>query len=368
MTSDATAPTPDNVLPFSDHSSIQTQARQWLIRLDSDNPLSPPEEQALRQWLGQSSAHRRELERISAFWHDANILNELYTPAYEQASRRWHRRLASLMQLPSQAWNRGGAIAATVSLAMALVFVLLPADKQASNGIYVSALGEVTKHRLADGSIVRLNTDSQIQVAYSEGTRNIRLLRGEAHFKVASNKDWPFQVYAGSGMAKALGTAFSVRLHPDTVQVTVDEGRVALSAATEPSPLAEMQQLASLARGDSAMLTEHSSQHANQLPSQRHQVTQIPMPELQRKLAWHSGYLVFVGDPLIDVIAEVSRYTTVNINIADPALQQLRVGGRFKVGELEAMFDVLQTSFGIQVSQLDSQHVQLHRAHRAPQQ
>ena len=71
---------------------------------------------------------------------------------------------------------------------------------------------------------------------------------------------------------------------------------------------------------------------------------------------------MFVGDPLIEVIAEMSRYTTININIPDPALQQLRVGGRFKVGELDAMFDVLQTSFGIHVSHLDSQHIQLQSA------
>lgn len=360
------ASSPDNVLPFEDHSSIQAHARQWLVRLDSDAPLNPSEERALRQWLSQSRAHRREFERISAFWHDANILNELHTPAYDQTSRRWHRLQGSLYrltQLPRHAWGRAGALAATVTLALALVFVVMPLDKTASNGIYVSALGEVSKHRLADGSIVRLNTDSQIAVDYSDGSRNIRLLRGEAHFKVAHNPDWPFQVYAGSGMAKALGTAFSVRLHQDALQVTVDEGRVALSAAAELAPLAQMQPLASLASGDSARLSQQPDQTYSHSP----QITQIPAPELQRQLAWHQGYLVFVGDPLSQVIAEVSRYTTVNIHIADPALQQLRVGGRFKVGELEAMFEVLQTSFGIQVSQLDSQHIQLHQIPTATQ-
>ena len=359
MTRNTTAPQAAKVLPFEDHNSIRAQARQWLIRLDCDDPLNQQEQQALQQWLAQSKAHRSELERISAFWHQANILSELQTPAYQQASRRWRKLLAAWLQLPSQTWGRAGALAATVTLAMALVFVLLPLNKQASNGIYVSALGEVTRHRLVDGSVVRLNTDSQIAIDYSDGTRNIRLLRGEAHFKVAHNPDWPFQVYAGSGMAKALGTAFTVRLHPDAVQVTVDEGRVALSAATEPKPMAQMQPLASLASGDSARLSRPGDSQAY---PQSHQITHIPPPELQRKLAWHSGYLVFVGEPLADVIAEVSRYTTVNINIADPSLQQLRVGGRFKVGELDAMFDVLQTSFGIQVSHLDSQHIQLQKA------
>ena len=366
MTSETVINSPDNVLPFDDFSSIQTQAREWLIRLDRDTPPSAAEKESLRQWLAQSSAHRRELERISAFWDDANILNELSTPVYDQASNRWRELLTPLTRLPTTVWGRSGAIAASFALAMVMVFALLPAANDSTNGIYVSALGEVQEQKLVDGSIIKLNTDSQIQVEYSDGQRKIRLLRGEVHFDVASNQDWPFQVYAGSGMVKAVGTAFSVRLHPDAVQVIVNEGQVDLSSAVQveqAAPITKMHKLASLDSGQSLTLKRVQGSDPQQPQLQQLQpITQIPAPELERKLAWRSGYLVFVGDPLIEVIAEMSRYTTININIPDPALQQLRVGGRFKVGELDAMFDVLQTSFGIHVSHLDSQHIQLQSA------
>ena len=64
------------------------------------------------------------------------------------------------------------------------------------------------------------------------------------------------------------------------------------------------------------------------------------------------------GDPLSHVVDEVSRYTPVTIDIADSTLRDLRIGGRFKVGELDAMLDALKT-FGIQVSYLDDQYIQL---------
>ena len=43
------------------------------------------------------------------------------------------------------------------------------------------------------------------------------------------------------------------------------------------------------------------------------------------------------------MVDEVNRYTPVTIDIADSELRDLRIGGRFKVGELDAMLDALKT-------------------------
>ena len=59
------------------------------------------------------------------------------------------------------------------------------------------------------------------------------------------------------------------------------------------------------------------------------------------------------------MVAELNRYLPLRIEIVDSALSDLPIGGRFKVGELEALFDVLETSFDVQVSRLDDQHVKL---------
>ena len=88
----------------------------------------------------------------------------------------------------------------------------------------------------------------------------------------------------------------------------------------------------------------------------------IPTQELERKLAWRTGYLVFAGDPLSQVIDEISRYTPISIQMANPEMADIRVGGRFKVGELDAMLEVLETSFGLQVSYLDDHRIQLRPA------
>lgn len=375
-----------NILPFDDHSTIQAQAREWLIRLDRDEPPSASEIQQLRQWAAQSPAHRAEFDRISAFWSDANILTELSTPVYNRAgfslANLWQPLWAKL-KIGSPAFNGRGAIAASLCLAVAIVFFISPNASDSSNGIYASAIGELQERKLVDGSVIHINTDSQVQVDYSDQVRKIRLLRGEAHFQVAPDSDWPFEVYAGKGRVKAVGTAFSVRLNTATIDVTVSHGRVDLASSLE-APLQNsptsaaptnaptqtaaqataprLQTIASLDIGQTASFKNTAISHSAATASQLDSIDRLPPEQLERRLAWRTGYLVFKGEPLAHVVAEINRYTPISIEIADPTLQTLRVGGRFKVGELSAMLEVLETGFGIQVSALDDQRIQLQAA------
>ena len=92
-----------------------------------------------------------------------------------------------------------------------------------------------------------------------------------------------------------------------------------------------------------------------------HKVEKLDLapPEATRKLAWRQGMLVFTGESLPSVVADVSRYTDVQIEIADPELNNLKVGGYFKVGEVEPMLEALEGSFGVRVERLDAKHVRL---------
>ena len=361
----------DNVSQFQDRETLEHEARQWLVRLDSNQPLSPDDKQQLHHWMARSPAHRQELERIAEFWDNSNILTELYIPMQETArAKRSPLSFSGLMT----GWllsPRNAALAMSVLLTVVGLRVYwFAAPLDASNGIYAAAIGELRIETLVDGSVLEINTDSQVQVDYSEHTRKIRLLRGEAHFRVAHDTAWPFDVHAGKGMVTAVGTAFSVRLQHEQLSVIVTDGRVDL-AASRP------QQTTVIAQDQSAVATR-----ANPLPLQKvgtlnegqgvtfnplpgnnppHKLVQLPLEqkEMARQLAWREGYLVFEGEPLSLVVAELNRYLPFTVEIADPRISSLPIGGRFKVGELEALFDVLETSFNIQVSRLDDQHIKL---------
>ena len=203
---------------------------------------------------------------------------------------------------------------------------------------------------------MHLNTNSQLHVAYSTSARQVRLLQGEAHFKVAENADAPFRVQAGSEWVEAVGTAFAVHLSENGVDVTVTEGRVKLSrtaagadAATTTVDAAtgghvmpvEQSALGMLEAGQRAVIVQEDSNVSGSVS--------IDAADVDRELAWRDGVLLFTGEPLDVVVREISRYTTMQIEIADPSIRALPVGGRFPIGETDAMFYALETNFGLAV-------------------
>lgn len=68
---------------------------------------------------------------------------------------------------------------------------------------------------------------------------------------------------------------------------------------------------------------------------------------------------MFAGETLEQVVHEISRYSEQTIRITDPNLRQLKIGGQFRIGQTQAMFDVLESNFNIQVSHLDNGHITL---------
>lgn len=351
-----------------DSKTIAKEAREWLIRLDGDEEPGADEKASLQAWVAQSETHRQELARISAFWDEASVLTELSIPLQNEAQ---NRRAVS-----GQGFANRYVGALSVLCVLSVLLLGFNAYKHsvnaATNGIYTTNIGELQAHTLADGSVLRLNTNSQVEVSFNSRARNIRLLRGEAHFDVSHNRRWSFHVYAGLGRVKAVGTAFGVRLVDDRVKVIVSDGKVDLAVpidvkrgvpASERGP-AVLQSIGQLDRGqeasfDSRVEVVEGSGGSSIGSVQNLNINSLPEAELGRQLAWRDGFLVFNALPLSQVVKELNRYTSLNIKILDDELNTLKIGGRFKISEMDAMFDVFESSFGITVSRVDEKNIHL---------
>jgi len=271
---------------------------------------------------------------------------------------------------------RAGLAAAVIVIGLAATFWLRP-DPLSGNDFYATAVGQQLSMTLTDGSIVILNTNTQIKVDYDHEYRNIRLLQGEAHFTVAKNPVRPFRVYAGNGRVQAVGTAFSVYLRDDSVDVTVTEGEVVLESVgqagvdllPQPGKLpGSNQSSGAIATVDDGIVEALSKLKAGESASFQIAVNAdvariidaietVEAPEMAKRLSWREGILTFAGDPLAVVVDEISRYTTISIEISDPVVRATRIGGRFPIGETDAMFDALEANFGLQVTRLSHDHV-----------
>lgn len=345
------------IVELKDRLTLQEQARAWLMRLDADTQLSDPERDELREWLAQSPAHRLELVRIARLWQGANVLTQLAPHLRKPASGR-------PFGLDTQRAAWAGALLLLVAVG-SLVPGWIQQRRLGSNGVYAAALGEHKSFTLADGTVLDLNSASEVRVEYSATVRDVRLLRGEVHFNVAHDARHPFETYAGVDLIRAVGTAFSVYLHDEQVRVTVDEGRVAIGSMAKGPPAddstttvrpvgkprsngANVRSLGSLVAGQSATLNDAGAK-----------IRILAAADLEGQMAWRKGLLVFSGEPLSQFVAEVSRYTPVSIEIADPALNDLPIGGRFRIDDFPAILDALESSFPIRVERVDSGHVRL---------
>ncbi|MGE0410023.1 MAG: FecR family protein, partial [Amphiplicatus sp.] len=329
--------------------------------------LSIEDRAAFREWIKRSPRHYREIIRLARLSGEINVISEMAGPL--KAAAESLAPIARPQARPLLASRRRGAVLAGLALALVVGTAIIMGRAFLFNGPYViaTAIGGYGERILPDGSVVKLNTASQIEVDYSQTERRVRLLKGEAFFDVAHNADHPFLVYAGDKMVRAVGTAFAVRWTDGDLFVTVAEGRVEYGVARS-SPdgardggaaLAKIQSpdegtAAPLALDAGHVLTVQSGVGGREIKD-------LSAQDLNRQLSWRSGVLDFTDKPLIDVVHEMSRYTELKIEIADPALRDLKLSGVFRTGETSELFDALTLSFDVEVEQVNKKLVRLRR-------
>ncbi|MGS2723349.1 FecR family protein [Porticoccus sp. GXU_MW_L64] len=384
-----------NVTGFANPQKIKEEAALWLLKIEEESPLPPEEVANLRQWVDTSEVHRQVIVHMSQTWGDMEILSEMMAPptarqwSFWELLRTWLLSpLVALLLLiikPVRTTPQPGfALACSLAIGVLVtLWALNPQNNEPSNR-YLTQVSEQAHYTLADGSQLWLNSNSEVEVIYSDNFRRIRLLRGEAHFDVKRDTQRPFEVYSNDRLVRALGTAFSVYRSKDSIEVFVSEGRVELaivdetlvitpddlpsgSAAlpagkvglpvTREAPAAIKTYVGELAAGQSVSIPTKNGDAPVEMHSE--DIVEHDAGEVIRKLSWLDGKLVFAGESLEQVVTEISRHTSMRIDVADPALKTMRIGGHFQAGDTDALFYVLESGFGIQVNKLNENHVEL---------
>ncbi|PNU02129.1 FecR family protein [Novosphingobium guangzhouense] len=316
---------------------IEDAAARWAVEQDAG--LTDEGIAALEQWLGSDSRHPPAFEKARAAWrfmgHPAirsevaqRRLSEPPLPGYPPVGRPGGKRK----------W-----IAPAIAASIALVVVGTIRDwPTALQSDAMTATGEQRTLTLADGSQVRLNTDSAISIDYQTDRRIVHVLKGEAAFSVARDPQRPFSVEAKGGSTTALGTRFIVDRHADTTQVTVTQHSVRVAAPGFGASTAIVKEGQSVAYGKSGIGSIHAI-------------------DANAASAWTRKRLVFVDQPLRDVVAELNRYHPGFIVIIGTDLGDRRVSGIFRTNNPVAALDTLQASLKLGSTRLTDRVIFIHR-------
>jgi transmembrane sensor len=336
---------------FQEQLSVAEQAAHWVRVLNSDDP---QQSAAFVEWIKASPLHVREL--LLASWLDDELgaidperridVRELIerarsnvfpigprfsvpAPAPEPALKTQPRRSAWL-----------GRIAASAALISILAIGVWYARSTGDNS-YATNLGEQRVFELADGSVVFLNTQSRVQVRYSEATRDIYLRDGQALFQVRHDAARPFRVHAGSAVIQAIGTQFDVRLYSDKATVAVVEGIVQVSSSdgddgAPASGSAPERAPTRIVAGEGATV---ETDGVIELTSK---------VDAEAVTAWRRQRLVFRDAPLSDIANEFNRYNLVpRLRVESPEVAAQRYNGSFNAHSPESLLNYLAQDEGL---------------------
>ncbi|TQV85900.1 FecR family protein [Aliikangiella coralliicola] len=310
-------------------TQVREQAADWLLRMESSN-LDELEEQQFVSWLNHDELHQDIFAQVEQVWLDTGQLPDNSVQTAQVVKLEQPTQHGDKNERRSVGW-KPWAIAASLLLGMLVIF---PEFQLRYSADYMTSVGEQREVILEDNSRVLLNTDSAIQVHYSDNLRRVVLLQGEAFFDVMDEPDRAFIVNAGELSARALGTAFSVRLfQDDSARVTVTEHRVQVKTSNDTS-------------GEKHLVDEGQAFYQENGESKLQSVDPL------QATAWHKGRLIIDNQPLAEVIEEINRYHSGKIVLRGDGVNDLIVSGVFRLDQPLATLEKLKVSLKLDITQI----------------
>jgi transmembrane sensor len=351
------------ILAFPDMAALASEAAAWVARFDAGD-VSAKDQAAFQAWLNRSALHREAIAEYGSFWSEFDQLRQLTDSIGAEREVDTQAKRSAVFS-GTKYWLAACAAAVIVVVGAGGVFMREIPDRPSAQHAsaqqataprasvrqsYATAIGAQKKFTLADGSVVTLNTNSRIDVEILGNRRDIHLVHGEAYFEVVHDKTRPFTVYANQYVVRDIGTAFAVHLLDKClVNVRVTKGSVEIAARTREGEVADG------ARSLGVIVAGHDVVFGQKIE----RAAVVSDAELGRKLAWRQGQLIYSGQPLAEVLADIGRYSDIEIELGDPALGKLPVGGAFSVNQTDAIFAALENNFGVHAEWIDARHVRL---------
>ncbi|MBL9211885.1 MAG: FecR domain-containing protein [Opitutaceae bacterium] len=329
MPSAGETPSPSDV----PRNRAEAEAADWLIA--TDRGLTDAERRDFERWLAADARHAAAWAEAQQMWIRLDRADEL--PGAADAPVRGFAPAGRLR-----------ALAAAAAVAFVAFLGWRALQDESGRPARVVHL-EPHVQTLADGTEVELNADAEIRTEFTPDLRRVRLVRGEAHFKVKKNPARPFEVDAGGVAVRALGTAFNVRLAGNRVGVLVTEGRVEVVAATGTAPVGMAPEAAAILEPRQQVSVPIAG---GELPA----VSTLTPADMEHSLAWLGLRLRFEDMPLVDVAAEFNRFSAARARprlVVDESAARVLVAGTFRADNVDVFLRFLERGFGVKVEPRD---------------
>ncbi len=312
----------------SSSDQLLEEAAQWVSVLNTGSP-KVADNQAFLKWINASSKHQQAYQKMTEAWQLTSQLDQIPEFIHE-IDQNCTQRAA-----PHNYAHFFAFAACLLLMIGAFSLNYLPAQYEPQLQSFSTAVGETKSITLKDGSVLSLNTDTQIDIRFTAKQRYLKLIKGEALFDVASNPDRPFIVNTGDGRVQAVGTAFNIKKQARTTSVTITEGVVLIET-----------------NGINQSIQVTANHHVVLEP---YHTPVVHNANIGRLLAWQNQQLIYSQAPLKQVIEDLNRYLAVPVSLAPVstfdtgAIDALKVDGTLNVNDPEEALTALLASFDLEL-------------------
>lgn len=336
---------------LSSQEGIDGDALDWHVRRTGGG-FDAQDEAAFQAWLAADAGHRSAYRRQQDRWEAldrlpadglavlrANLRDDL---AAEAASARMAAPMRRRFFVPAFSAAAVAVVTGAVGFAAWDHWSARPVFAQD----FSTPRGQQRDMTLPDGSRLRLDTATRVEVTYYRQRREVKLAEGQVFFSVQGDPARPFDVLAGPLRITVVGTRFSVRHTPGTptnngVHVAVEEGRVRVARID-----------ADAARSTGAEPFSFYLGAGEQTAGDSEGVLAPVAPVSTAGIApWRDNRLSFDNARLDQVLAELERYGDTRLVIRDPGVASLRITGTFNPARPDSFARVLPQAAPVRLTE-----------------
>lgn len=332
------------------------EATVLFMRLHEEDA-QPGDWNAYQQWKERSPRHREIMNDIESFWDDLDRLPQIPWASHLECEMD---KYDGSIPLDTKLGAQPGEIAPDADLrskgalldhlwkpvSVSLAFLVVGIGALLWSGFfnfpsaYQTGIGEHRLVTLEDGSEILLGGKSAVRVDFSNDARVVVLDSGEALFTVAKDVKRPFKVRVSNALVTAIGTQFNIRKATNKVVVSVTEGVVHLSSYNDVGDL-------KLLAPDIVRKELTAGQQVSY--GERGEVSGIEETSVSKMVSWRDGQLIYIEEPLREVVADINRYYDGELVIEDSTVADLLFTGTVRKDEIVDWLGGLTAVFPVRI-------------------
>ena len=315
------------------HDKMDELLVKWL-----SDEATPPEQRLVEEWVSSSEANRHYFQHFQLIWEESQKLAVTTAIDENKAWQKFQRKVKKEEALKNQTIRFGWwQIAACILIFVGAAWFtssILNKETTAPEMLSITAVNEVKKDTLPDGTVATLNKHSELSYpsSFKGKTRKVKL-KGEAFFNVEPDKEKPFIIDVNDVQVKVVGTSFNVKSYNGVTEVIVETGIVQV---TKDGKMIELKagERTSLLQADTIATKEVS----------------------EDKLYNYYVSRTFICDntPLWKLVEKLNETYGSNIRIENEELRKLPLTVTFDQESLDTILNIISQTLMIKISRNDN--------------